>query len=405
MSYEKELVFLQKLLARLNIRSSRFFDDDPIEVEEELREVVGIEPPDKVVFKAVRDRTVYFITNAFCCCYNCLRLPESGEILFIGPYLNHDMTDEQIMAMIEQFELPPSLLSTLRHFYSSLTLADNDNYLGMLLNTFGETVWGNADAFEVRRIEYTDVKGVLNPDASAQASEAVDIRVLERRYEFERRLIHAVANGQSQQAHRIISRVRENALEQRVADPVRNFKNYAIVLNVLMRKAAEQGGVHPLHIDRLSSSFVKEIERLHSTDGAYQLLITMVADYCRLVVTRSMKHYSPLVQHVILRIETDLMSDLSLKTHAEMMNVNASYLSTLFRREVGMTLTEFVNRKRAEHAAFLLGATELQVQAVAQYCGVPDVNYFSKLFKRIMGKTPKEYRQGVYDGSIMPIKA
>ena len=99
------------------------------------------------------------------------------------------------------------------------------------------------------------------------------------------------------------------------------------------------------------------------------------------------------MQHVILRIETDLVADLSLKAHADHLNVNASYLSNLFKKETGITLTEYVNRTRIDHAIFLLNTTDMQILNIAQSCGVPDVNYFTKLFKRIIGKTPKEYRQ------------
>jgi YesN/AraC family two-component response regulator len=97
---------------------------------------------------------------------------------------------------------------------------------------------------------------------------------------------------------------------------------------------------------------------------------------------------------VILRIETDLVADLSLKAHAEYLSVNASYLSNLFKKETGITLTEYVNRARIDHAIFLLNTTDMQIQTIAQNCGVPDVNYFTKLFKRTIGKTPKEYREG-----------
>ena len=40
----------------------------------------------------------------------------------------------------------------------------------------------------------------------------------------------------------------------------------------------------------------------------------------------------------------------------------------------------------------MLRSGTLQVQTVAQYCGIPDVNYFSKLFKRYTGVSPKEFR-------------
>ena len=45
-----------------------------------------------------------------------------------------------------------------------------------------------------------------------------------------------------------------------------------------------------------------------------------------------------------------------------------------------------------EHAAHLLGSTSLQIQTVALHCGIMDVQYFSKLFKRQTGMTPSDYR-------------
>jgi len=65
----------------------------------------------------------------------------------------------------------------------------------------------------------------------------------------------------------------------------------------------------------------------------------------------------------------------------------------MFRKETGQTATDYVNLRRGRMACRLLGTTQLQVQTIALRCGIPDVNYFSKLFKKYMGRTPKEYRQ------------
>ena len=108
-----------------------------------------------------------------------------------------------------------------------------------------------------------------------------------------------------------------------------------------------------------------------------------------------MKGYSLLIQKVLVRIDSDLTADLSLKTQAALLNVNASYLSTLFKKETGQTLTDYVNKKRVEHALFLLNSSSMQIQTIAQCCGIPDVNYFTKIFKKYVGKTPKEYRDGI----------
>ncbi|MDF2513281.1 MAG: AraC family transcriptional regulator, partial [Herbinix sp.] len=100
----------------------------------------------------------------------------------------------------------------------------------------------------------------------------------------------------------------------------------------------------------------------------------------------------------IIRIDMDLTADLSLNAISEELNVNASYLSNLFKKEIGSTLTEYVNRKRVEHGILLLNSTKLQIQTIAQYCGIPDLNYFTKIFKKNIGKTPREYRTDILQG-------
>ena len=103
-----------------------------------------------------------------------------------------------------------------------------------------------------------------------------------------------------------------------------------------------------------------------------------------------------LIQKIITRIDPDLTANLSLNALAEYFNVNASYLSALFRKETGTTLTEYVNKKRVEQGILLLNSTTLQIQTIASYCGIPDVNYFTKLFKRYYHKTPSEYRASIF---------
>ena len=77
---------------------------------------------------------------------------------------------------------------------------------------------------------------------------------------------------------------------------------------------------------------------------------------------------------------------------ARLQGISPSYLSTLFKKETGKTLTDYVQQRRVGYARQLLASTKLQVQTIAQYCGIPDVNYFSKTFKKYAGMTPMEYR-------------
>ena len=105
------------------------------------------------------------------------------------------------------------------------------------------------------------------------------------------------------------------------------------------------------------------------------------------------KQNSPSVRKAILLIGADLSADLSLHSLVETLTLSPAYFSDLFRRETGQTLSHYINEQRMLLAAELLDSTALQIQTVAQHCGVLDVQYFSKLFKKHIGMTPKEYRK------------
>ena len=204
--------------------------------------------------------------------------------------------------------------------------------------------------------------------------------------------MESLRSWQVQQEKLLFTDSSSDAFEKRLPDLTRNAKNYAIIMNTLLRKAAERGGVHPLYIDRLSSDFAKRIEKLASVGESTDMMKEMFSTYCRLVRNHAMKSYPPIVRKTILLIDFDLSADISPSALAEAENVSLGYLSSVFKRSVGKTVTEYIRERRINRAMQLLSTTDLQIQTVALHCGIMDVQYFSKLFKRQTGKTPKEYR-------------
>ena len=166
-------------------------------------------------------------------------------------------------------------------------------------------------------------------------------------------------------------------------------------MNTLLRKAAEQGGVHPLYIDRLSSKFATKIELSADIKAIPELMREMFTSYCRLVRKHSTKQYSPVVKRTILMIDSDISAELSLRTLAQKQGITSGYLATVFKKETKKTVSEYIRERRINHALHLLNTTNLQIQTIAMHCGIMDVQYFSKVFKRQIGKTPKEYRDAI----------
>ena len=141
--------------------------------------------------------------------------------------------------------------------------------------------------------------------------------------------------------------------------------------------------------------YALKIEGISALTNLHQMMSEMFHAYCQLVKKHSLKNYSPTIGKIITIVEADLTADLSLNALANTLNVSASYLSTLFKKETGKTLTDYVNSRRVEYAKKLLKTTNLQIQTVAGLCGIDDVHYFSKMFKNSIGLTPKAYREEV----------
>lgn len=97
-------------------------------------------------------------------------------------------------------------------------------------------------------------------------------------------------------------------------------------------------------------------------------------------------------------IDREYNRDIDLKYIADAVGFNASYISKLFSREKGETITDYLNRVRIDKAKqFLKDHPGLKVYEIAHIVGYGDKIYFQKLFKRMVGVTPLEYRAGASD--------
>ena len=408
MNYQSQLDFFIKILKSFNLPChliSYPFDDVP-DMDLGIRRLID---PDReyqsyldLSLSSYPGNKLYYALDEYGCNYIFLQLPDTNPVsyLFIGPYLTTPFETTELYQYADKFSVPPGLIKQVEHYYRFLPLITDTSSLRNIIISFAEHIWGSVDNFTIEFLENSRFAKTNVPRGLDLYEEndfpTFSVKRIEERYEQESQFILAVSQGKFIKAEKFLVPYAFTNLEQRTAESLRNEKNYTIILNTLLRKAAELGSVHPYHIDAISSRFARRIETVTSIKEVELLQREMVHKYCLLVKNHSMKGYSLLVRKILTLVDTDITADLTLNTLANELNVNSSYLSTLFKKETGSTLTEYVNRKRIEHAILLLNSTNMQIQMIAQHCGIADVNYFTKLFKKQIGKTPKEYRESLY---------
>lgn len=91
-------------------------------------------------------------------------------------------------------------------------------------------------------------------------------------------------------------------------------------------------------------------------------------------------------------IRANYREDLSLKSAAKIVNMSESYLSYVFKKETGTGFSEYVNQVRVDAASVLLKETDLPSYQIAETVGYDNINYFGRVFKRLTGITPSQYR-------------
>jgi len=401
MFYSNELSFLCDVLEKNRIHATvlREEEQSAAEIGRRINLLGDSAPYLAEVISSLSHRTVYRFEE-HSCRYILLRLPEAhpASVLCVGPYLGGEIGEDEIRSIGDKMGITQLKFRYLKEYYTGIAVLDESSPVFLMINSFCERIW-RGESFRIESVrEEISPSEIPFSDSMADISPRdtmVKIRAIEQRYEFENKMIRAVTLGQHHTERLFKTAFSENLFERRVADPLRNAKNYGIIMNTLLRKAAENGGVHPVHIDSVSSEFAGRIERSTSMEESRELMFEMFRTYCRLVRTMSLRKYSEVVQNTIMIIEADLSAELSPSKLAESQDISLGYLSTLFKKETGSTLSEYIRKRRMEYAEYILSTTNLQIQTVALHCGIMDVQYFSKLFKGHFGKTPSEYRLSI----------
>lgn len=345
----------------------------------------------------IQDNTLYICRDTFEEFYITLKIPdaytagEGREFLYIGPYLI-EFSEQMISRVMEENRLPLYQMKELKEYYYSVPTFVSTSILENVVITQAGYLFGGREHVRIQRIDYmhgrNDAEGLLK----TEAEDKISMALIEERYSHEDDMLTAISEGNLEKAMECIKVLGNYRIAPRNTDILREGKNFSYVLNTLCRKAVQRAAVHPAHIDSASEFFARKIEVCNTQAEIYALNMEMMRKYCLIVRNYSLKGYSKIIQDTLNFIDFNLQEPLSLKLLAEKGMVNSSYLSAQFKKETGKTLTEYINQKRISSSLVLLTATDLPIQRIAERVGIYDENYFSRLFRKIQGSTPMQYR-------------
>ncbi len=228
-----------------------------------------------------------------------------------------------------------------------------------------------------------------------------DIDEIEHRQPAEEFLFYrAVASGD-------VEAVRKNCEQERFVEsegvgilsrnPVTNLKYHFVITTAMVTRLCRQNGMELEQAFRLSDFYIQKLDDIHTVQGVQSLHDEMVIDF-----TEKMRRYfrndtnSRHINDCKEYIYSHIKERITIENLADEFGVSASYLSRLFKKETGVSVSAYIREQKIEVAKNLLRFSDYSMIEIANRLSFSSQSHFIQQFREAVGMTPKKYRDEHY---------
>jgi AraC family transcriptional regulator len=197
--------------------------------------------------------------------------------------------------------------------------------------------------------------------------------------------------------------VQENCKEEAFSNPegmgvlsknaLTNLKYHFVITTAFVTRLCVEAGMEMEQAFRLSDFYILKLDNLYTAQAVSALHDQMVLDFTgkmRLLQKNigTSKPVTECIDYIYVHIKERItVEDLAAHT-----GLSPSYLSRLFKKEIGISISDYIREKKIEKAQNLLKFCDYSLIEIATYLSFSSQSHFIQQFKKIVGMTPKKYR-------------
>ncbi|WP_248403478.1 helix-turn-helix domain-containing protein [Butyrivibrio fibrisolvens] len=318
-----------------------------------------------------------------------------NRIYIIGPYVKEKYSELKTETMLAKNDKSSSKSLAFKLYYTAFPIV----YTEQITSVVNKCIISFSPAeseYSYRRLTGF-IQDVSEEDDRTELSEK-NYSEIYRRYDQEKQFLSMIRNGDTKN---ILSAFEKMSSPEVLSVFSKESLNYyasgygLAILKALSRKAAEESGLSVITIDEITQKYTQLSSATNNADLQTRYQIDMIVELTKAVHNHrlSLDKYSPSIQRVIEYISLHLGDHISNEDLTSAASMSVSHLARLFKKETGMTMTEYAASMRCKKAANLLKKTTLPIQEISSYVGYSDNNYFVKVFRKNYGMTPTEFRR------------
>lgn len=330
---------------------------------------------------------IYMCPNGLC--HFIAPIKQDGKLagmLLAGPVLIND-ADDYMSEIKEEYKVSDENMQQLYKYFDSISVVSprKVKYLADTLSIMADSVNGEFKIEESKELlqQQSDISAVIHDFKRYKIFESYPI-------EKEDQLFALIENGDSAGAKKVLNELL-GIIYFSSGQELDIIKARVTELVVLLSRSAMRGGANSETIFGMSYHYINEIASFTSIEQLSRWLTGVMNKFTERVIDSSFKKsgaLAPALKYIHLHYQEPLM----LEDVASKAFLTPVYFSRLFKANMGVNFTDYVNKLRVDLACKLLLNNDITLVEIAQLCGFNDQSYFSKIFKNIVGISPKKYK-------------
>ena len=180
-------------------------------------------------------------------------------------------------------------------------------------------------------------------------------------------------------------------------NPITNIRYHFIVTVAMITRRCVEAGMELEQAYRLSDFYILKMDSCTTIQSISQLHTDMALDFTgkMLLLKKSSAISKPIIRCIDF-VYNNIGSRITIKELAEYTELSPSYLSRLFKKELGISISDYISEKKIEKAQNLLKFSDFTLIEIANHLAFSSQSHFIQTFKKAVGLTPKKYRDRYY---------
>ena len=180
-------------------------------------------------------------------------------------------------------------------------------------------------------------------------------------------------------------------------NPLTNLKYHFVVTAAMITRHCVEAGMELEQAYRLSDFYILKMDSLTTTEDIAALHDSMVLDFTgKMFLLKKHTIISKSITMCIEYIYNHIHDRITIEDLAAYTDLSPSYLSRLFKKELGISVSDYIREKKIDKAQNLLKYSDFTPVEIANYLSFSSQSHFIQTFEKLVGMTPKKYRDHYY---------